>query len=88
MTKPGEALAYPIAIPRQQDVWQGTMIVSEKKVNPSWTPTPDMIKERLRLYRDCGVTTLRCGLPKERDLDTLAQLLDLVREVNEEPSVR
>ena len=50
--------------------------------------TPDMIKERLRLYRDCGVTTLRCGLPKERDLDTLAQLLDLVREVNEEPSVR
>jgi alkanesulfonate monooxygenase SsuD/methylene tetrahydromethanopterin reductase-like flavin-dependent oxidoreductase (luciferase family) len=50
--------------------------------------TPDQIKERLRLYRDCGVTTLRCGLPKERDLDTLAQLLDLVREVNEEPSVR
>jgi alkanesulfonate monooxygenase SsuD/methylene tetrahydromethanopterin reductase-like flavin-dependent oxidoreductase (luciferase family) len=46
--------------------------------------TPDMIKARLRLYRDCGVTTLRCGLPKERDLDTLAQLLDLVAEVNEE----
>jgi alkanesulfonate monooxygenase SsuD/methylene tetrahydromethanopterin reductase-like flavin-dependent oxidoreductase (luciferase family) len=46
--------------------------------------TPDMIKARLRLYRDCGVTTLRCGLPAERDLDTLAQLLDLVREVNAE----
>jgi alkanesulfonate monooxygenase SsuD/methylene tetrahydromethanopterin reductase-like flavin-dependent oxidoreductase (luciferase family) len=46
--------------------------------------TPDMIKERLRLYRDCGVTTLRVGLPVERDLDTLAQLIDLVREVNEE----
>ena len=50
--------------------------------------TPEQIKERLRLYRDCGVTTLRCGLPADRDLDTLAQLLDLVREVNEEPSVR
>ena len=46
--------------------------------------TPEMIKARLRLYRDCGVTTLRAGLPAERDLDTLAQLLDLVREVNEE----
>jgi alkanesulfonate monooxygenase SsuD/methylene tetrahydromethanopterin reductase-like flavin-dependent oxidoreductase (luciferase family) len=46
--------------------------------------TPDMIKARLRLYRDAGVHTLRCGLPNERDLDTLAQLLDLVREVNEE----
>ena len=50
--------------------------------------TPEMIKARLRLYRDCGVTTLRVGLPKERDLDTLAQLIDLVREMNEEPSVR
>ena len=46
--------------------------------------TPEMIKARLRLYRDCGITTLRAGLPAERDLDTLAQLLDLVREVNEE----
>lgn len=47
--------------------------------------TPAMIKERLRLYRDAGVTTLRAGLPQERDLDTLAQLLDLVNEVNAEP---
>lgn len=47
--------------------------------------TPEMIKERLRLYRDAGVTTLRCGLSRERDLDTLAQLLDLVAEVNGEP---
>jgi alkanesulfonate monooxygenase SsuD/methylene tetrahydromethanopterin reductase-like flavin-dependent oxidoreductase (luciferase family) len=59
--------------------------------------TPEMITARLRVYRDCGVTTLRCGLPQSEpregssggaDLDTLAQLLDLVREVNEEPSVR
>jgi lipoprotein-anchoring transpeptidase ErfK/SrfK len=51
VTKPGEALAYPIAIPRQQDLWEGTMVVSDKKVNPSWTPTPDMIKENPRLPR-------------------------------------
>jgi len=50
--------------------------------------TPDMIKARLRLYRDVGVTTLRVGLPQERDLDTLAHVLDLVREVNGERSVR
>jgi hypothetical protein len=52
----------------------------------------------LRLYRDCGVTTLRCGVGATPEgtneqqlahqLDTLGQLLDLVREVNEEPSVR
>lgn len=46
--------------------------------------TPDMIKARLRRYRDCGITTLRCGLPAERDLDTLAHLVDLVAEVNNE----
>lgn len=60
--------------------------------------TPDMIKARLRLYRDCGVTTLRCGVggtPEgtneqqlAHQLDTLGQLLDLVREVNDEVSVR
>lgn len=49
VTKQGEALAYPIAIPRQQDLWEGVMKVTDKKVNPSWTPTPDMIKENPRL---------------------------------------
>jgi F420-dependent oxidoreductase-like protein len=42
---------------------------------------PQMVKERLRLYRDAGVTTLRAGAT---DLDTLAQLLDLVGDVNAE----
>lgn len=49
VTKTGEALSYPIAIPRQQSRWQGVMQVSDKKVNPSWTPTPSMIKENPRL---------------------------------------
>ena len=51
VVKQGEALAYPIAIPRQQDLWEGTMTITDKKVNPSWTPTPDMIKENPRLPR-------------------------------------
>jgi lipoprotein-anchoring transpeptidase ErfK/SrfK len=45
----GQAISYPIAIPRQQSRWQGVMAVSEKRVNPSWTPTPDMFKENPKL---------------------------------------
>ena len=70
VTKAGEALSYPIAIPRQQDDWQGEMIVSDKKVNPSWTPTPTMIKENPKLpswvpgghpYNPLGVRALYLG---------------------------
>jgi F420-dependent oxidoreductase-like protein len=55
--------------------------------------TPDLVRERLRLYRDAGITTLRAGLtggPEgggiEAALRQLGTLLDLVREVNEEVS--
>jgi lipoprotein-anchoring transpeptidase ErfK/SrfK len=51
VTRPGEAIAYPIAIPRQQSRWQGTMSITDKRVNPSWTPTPTMIAENPRLPR-------------------------------------
>jgi F420-dependent oxidoreductase-like protein len=50
----------------------------------------DLVRDRLRLYRDAGVTTLRVGLPGdpatelERQLSDLARLLDLVRDVNGE----
>ena len=47
----GEAVSYPIAIPRQQDRWEGVTTVSDKKINPSWTPTPTMIAENPRLPR-------------------------------------
>jgi F420-dependent oxidoreductase-like protein len=47
-----------------------------------------MVKDRLRAYRDAGVNTFRPGVQgatlHER-LDTLGQLMDLLREVNEEP---
>lgn len=70
ITKPGEAWSYPIAIPREQDDWKGMMIISDKKINPSWTPTPTMIKENPRLpswvpgghpYNPLGVRALYLG---------------------------
>lgn len=52
--------------------------------------TDDMIRDRLRLYRDVGITTLRTGLGGGGDLDAqlaqLERLLDLVGEVNAEPT--
>jgi F420-dependent oxidoreductase-like protein len=45
----------------------------------------DVVRERLRLYRDASVSTLRVGLDDGPDqIEQLAQLLDLVREVNGE----
>jgi lipoprotein-anchoring transpeptidase ErfK/SrfK len=49
ITRPGEAISYPIAIPRDQDRWQGVTKISDKKVNPPWRPTADMLAENPRL---------------------------------------
>jgi lipoprotein-anchoring transpeptidase ErfK/SrfK len=49
ITAPGQALSYPIAIPREKSKWEGVTSVSQKRVNPSWTPTPEMIVENPRL---------------------------------------
>jgi alkanesulfonate monooxygenase SsuD/methylene tetrahydromethanopterin reductase-like flavin-dependent oxidoreductase (luciferase family) len=48
--------------------------------------TAAMVTDRLRLYRDAGITTLQAKLAGDRatQLDTLAQLLDLVAAVNQE----
>src|SRR5215472_238046 len=49
--------------------------------------TPTMVAERLRLYRDAGVTTLQAKLGGDHAarLDTLAQLIELVRQLSAEP---
>ena len=49
---------------------------------------PAMVKERLRLYRRAGVTTLQAKLDGNlpQKVDTLSQLIDLVKEVNAEPA--
>lgn len=49
ITSRGRAMSYPIAVPRPQSRWQGTLRVSMKKVNPSWTPTPLMRRENPKL---------------------------------------
>lgn len=49
--------------------------------------TDEMVRERLRLYRDAGITLLRVGLPDD-DLDarlsSLARLLGLARDLDRE----
>jgi F420-dependent oxidoreductase-like protein len=53
--------------------------------------TDQLIRERLRLYRDAGITTLRAGLqPASLDqrLSDLQRLLTLVADVNGEPQPR
>lgn len=49
ITKAGTALSYPIAVPREQSRWQGTTSVTDKRVNPSWRPTPEMLRENPKL---------------------------------------
>jgi lipoprotein-anchoring transpeptidase ErfK/SrfK len=51
VTRAGEAISYPIAIPRDEDRWEGVTTVTNKRVNPSWTPTPAMLAENPRLPR-------------------------------------
>jgi lipoprotein-anchoring transpeptidase ErfK/SrfK len=45
----GAAISYPIAVPREQSRWAGVTVVTDKRVNPGWTPTPEMRRENPRL---------------------------------------
>jgi len=51
VTGPGQAISYPIAIPREESRWAGVTAVTSKRINPSWTPTPTMMAENPRLPR-------------------------------------
>lgn len=51
ITKTGEAMTYPVAIPTGEARWQGVTSVTNKRVNPPWTPTPDMVAKNPRLPR-------------------------------------
>jgi lipoprotein-anchoring transpeptidase ErfK/SrfK len=39
------AISYPIAGPKDSARWAGVLFVSSKRVNPPWTPTPDMRRD-------------------------------------------
>lgn len=45
----GSAISYPIAIPKEEARWSGVSRISQKRVNPSWTPTPSMRRENPKL---------------------------------------
>ena len=71
-----------------QDLWRsGDKEAARKRVplaiglGTNLIGPDDHIRQRLRLYRDAGVTGLRVQL-RDNSLDDLAHLLDLVREVN------
>ena len=59
ITKTGQAISYPIAVPRPESRWQGIERVSMKRVNPPWSPTPRMLRENPKLPRH-----VRGGDPK------------------------
>src|SRR5437588_2573569 len=73
-----------------QDLWfdgkrdeAGARVPVELGFKTNLLGPPSLVQERLRLYRDVGVTTLQAklsGSPSER-LDTLGQLIDLVAEI-------
>ena len=45
----GRAVSYPIAVPREVDRWEGVTTVSDKRINPPWVPTQEMMRENPRL---------------------------------------
>lgn len=49
VTARGQAISYPIAVPRTQSRWSGVTSVSAKRVNPGWTPTAEMRRENPKL---------------------------------------
>jgi lipoprotein-anchoring transpeptidase ErfK/SrfK len=51
ITQQGQAITYPVAVPMGEARWQGVTFVSNKRINPSWTPTPEMVRNNPRLPR-------------------------------------
>ena len=39
------AISYPIGAPMGEARWEGVLHVSEKRIDPLWTPTADMRRE-------------------------------------------
>jgi F420-dependent oxidoreductase-like protein len=84
---------YTDEVAAVRDLWlagrrdeAGDRVPLELGLKTNLLGTPGMIAERLRLYRDAGITTLQAKLtgdPGSR-LDTLARLIELVRQVSQE----
>ena len=55
------AISYPIGAPMGEARWEGVLKVSEKRINPMWTPTADMRREnpRCRLMSQAVIRSIR-----------------------------
>jgi F420-dependent oxidoreductase-like protein len=87
-------IGYAKAAQEVRDLWlagrrddAAAAVPDELVLRTSLFGTDDMVRARIRAYRDAGVTDLRLEpmgrTPTER-LDTLARTIDLVREINKE----
>lgn len=47
--KRGTAISYPVATPKGSARWSGRSHISQKKINPGWTPTASMRRENPKL---------------------------------------
>jgi len=88
------AIGYAEAAKEVRDIWLAgdraaavAAVPDELALRTSMIGTDDMVRARIRAYRDAGVTDLRLEpigrTPAER-IDTLARVVDLVRQVGAE----
>lgn len=45
----GQAIRYPVAVPRPDKQWEGTVHIDGKYVEPAWMPPPDVKRDNPRL---------------------------------------
>jgi F420-dependent oxidoreductase-like protein len=85
---------YASVVERVQALWlegrrdeAAALIPDEFVLQANLVGTEQMVRQRLRTYRDAGITTLHVspdGASLERRLETLARLLALVRDLDAE----
>jgi alkanesulfonate monooxygenase SsuD/methylene tetrahydromethanopterin reductase-like flavin-dependent oxidoreductase (luciferase family) len=87
-------MGYTEAVANVRNIWLSgrrdeavAAVPDELAIRTSMFGTDAMVRDRIRAYRAAGVTDLRLepmGRTSTEKLDTLARVLDLVREVNAE----
>ena len=81
----GETLAYT-GLWRIVPQWLFPGDPERDRIVVPWEVTPEMVRERLRKYRDAGVTTLKLGLDSAGPLgparfELLERIVDIVEEL-------
>jgi F420-dependent oxidoreductase-like protein len=89
-----ERQGYAEVVQQVQELWldrrrdeAAALIPDEFVLRANLLGTEEMVKQRIRVYRDAGVTTLHAsphGETLEERLQTLGRLMDLVNAVNRE----